>query len=237
MSDPEPRRYQRDRADARPVYGSPGHRCDPLRPRRNPGRDRRPSGADAGSAIASGVALARIADRYAATVVVTGRRATVARRIVGIQKLTYIGNHGFELLLPNAPEPRPAPELGALARRGRRYSPARSIRPSWNGPGCGSRTRVRSSPCTGAAPRRARGRGPGRGHRRGPLSASELVAHRGRKVLELRPPISVDKGSATESLLLGTDATAALYAGDDRTDLDAFRALDRLRAAGAWRRR
>ena len=62
------------------------------------------------------VALARIADRYAATVVVTGRRATVARRIVGVQKLTYIGNHGFELLLPNAPEPRPAPELGALAR-------------------------------------------------------------------------------------------------------------------------
>ncbi len=42
----------------------------------------------------------------------------------------------------------------------------------------------------------------------------------------------MDKGSAIESLLLGTNATAALYAGDDRTDLDAFRALDRMRASG-----
>ncbi len=59
-----------------------------------------------------------------------------------------------------------------------------------------------------------------------------LVVHHGRKVLELRPPVDVDKGSATESLLLGTGATAAMYAGDDRTDLDAFRALDRLRDSG-----
>ena len=65
---------------------------------------------------AARVALARIADRYALTAVVSGRRATVAREIVGLEKLTYIGNHGFELLLPNAPEARSAPELGSRGR-------------------------------------------------------------------------------------------------------------------------
>src|SRR6188472_3505511 len=62
------------------------------------------------------VALARIADRFAVAAVVSGRRATVARGIVGLEKLTYIGNHGFELLAPNASEPRAAPELGPHGR-------------------------------------------------------------------------------------------------------------------------
>ena len=177
------------------------------------------------------VALARIADRYAATVIVTGRRATVARRIVGVQKLTYIGNHGFELLLPNAPEPRPAPELGALGRRAGVFAgtldPSEleraGLRLEDKGPIIALHWRGAPDEhvAAGLADEIA-----------GTAERSELVAHRGRKVLELRPPISVDKGSATESLLLGTAARAALYAGDDRTDLDAFRALDRLRAAG-----
>ena len=59
-----------------------------------------------------------------------------------------------------------------------------------------------------------------------------LVLHRGRMVLELRPGDEVDKGTAIESLLLGSEAAVALYAGDDTTDLDAFAALDRLEASG-----
>lgn len=177
------------------------------------------------------VALARIADRYAATVVVTGRRATVARKIVGIQKLTYIGNHGYELLLPNAPESRPAPELGDLAQRAGVF--AATLDPTEL-----ERAGLRledKGPIVALHWRGARDELAAAGMAEDIAAAAErsgLVAHHGRKVLELRPPLSVDKGSATESLLLGTNATAALYAGDDRTDLDAFRALDRLRAAG-----
>jgi trehalose-phosphatase len=66
----------------------------------------------------------------------------------------------------------------------------------------------------------------------GEARAAGLVLHRGRKVLEVRPSGVVDKGTAIESLLLGSEATAALYAGDDRTDLDAYAALDRLVASG-----
>jgi len=49
----------------------------------------------------------------------------------------------------------------------------------------------------------------------------------GRKVLEIRPSVEADKGTAVVSLLDGVRARLALYAGDDTTDLDAFAGLAR----------
>jgi trehalose 6-phosphate phosphatase len=54
------------------------------------------------------------------------------------------------------------------------------------------------------------------------------VTHWGRKILEVRPPVALNKGLGVAHLLSETDVDVALYAGDDRTDLDAF---DALRAA------
>lgn len=48
----------------------------------------------------------------------------------------------------------------------------------------------------------------------------------GRRALELRPPVAVDKGTATRELAAG--AHAALVIGDDRGDVEAFVALRRL---------
>src|SRR4029079_5188980 len=59
-----------------------------------------------------------------------------------------------------------------------------------------------------------------------------LVVHWGRKVLEARPPVELNKGRGVEHLLEGTDITAAMYVGDDNTDLDAFEALRRLAGEG-----
>ena len=47
-------------------------------------------------------------------------------------------------------------------------------------------------------------------------------------MLEIRPPVRIDKGAGIVSLLRDTDLAAALYVGDDVTDLDAFRGLDEL---------
>ncbi len=183
---------------------------------------------------AARVALARIADRYAIAAVVSGRRATVAREIVGIQKLHYIGNHGFELLLPNSPESRPAPELGPHGREAAGFAARLD-------PGELDRAGLRvedKGPIVALHWRGAADEGAAEQLAERIAAAAEgqgLVIHRGRKVLELRPAGEVNKGTAIESLLLGTGATAALYAGDDRTDLDAFSALDRLAAAGRLR--
>ena len=162
----------------------------------------------------------------------------MAREIVGLEKLTYIGNHGYELLLPNAPEARRRPSSAIRAA-----PPPRSS----------SRALDRSE--LDRAGLRVEDKGPIVAlHWRGAADdggAQDLAAadratagveqgsslHHGRKVLELRPGDDVDKGTAIESLLYGTEAAAALYAGDDRTDLDAFEALDRLRGIRSPRRR
>jgi trehalose-phosphatase len=54
----------------------------------------------------------------------------------------------------------------------------------------------------------------------------------GRKVLELRPVGGGGKDAAVASLLAGEGLDRAAYAGDDRTDLDAFRRLRELRESG-----
>ncbi len=55
-----------------------------------------------------------------------------------------------------------------------------------------------------------------------------LVARFGRKVLEVLPPVDSNKGTAVRQLLGDAGLTRALVAGDDTTDLDAFRAVEAL---------
>ena len=50
-----------------------------------------------------------------------------------------------------------------------------------------------------------------------------FTSHWGRKVLEIRPPVRIDKGAGIINLLRDRDLAVALYVGDDTTDLDAFR--------------
>jgi trehalose 6-phosphate phosphatase len=68
--------------------------------------------------------------------------------------------------------------------------------------------------------------------------ADELAARyeldaplRGRRAVELRPPVPVDKGSAVRDLARGFAVGA--FAGDDAGDLPAFAALQALKAEGA----
>jgi len=68
------------------------------------------------------------------------------------------------------------------------------------------------------------------------VAAEVATAHgleapeRGRMAVEIRPPIRMDKGRVVEAIVAGRDAVA--FAGDDRGDLPAFDALDRLVADG-----
>src|SRR5947209_5920876 len=55
-----------------------------------------------------------------------------------------------------------------------------------------------------------------------------LLTHWGRKVLEIRPPVPIDKGQAVRELLRRTPVRTALFGGDDATDLDVFDVLSDL---------
>jgi trehalose 6-phosphate phosphatase len=57
-----------------------------------------------------------------------------------------------------------------------------------------------------------------------------LLLQPGRRALELRPPLAIDKGDVVERL--ASSCTAACFVGDDAGDIPAFSALDRLAGSG-----
>jgi trehalose 6-phosphate phosphatase len=175
--------------------------------------------------------LAALAGRYGLVGAVSGRQALDARRIVGLEEIAYAGNHGLELLLPGETEPSPDPSLGG--REGDAAAFVAALAPG----------RVED------AGLRVEDKGPIQAlHWRGAAdeAGAEACAHQlaaeagragleprwGRKVLELRPVGGGGKDAAVASLLAAEGLDRAVYAGDDRTDLDAFRRLAELRDAG-----
>lgn len=177
-------------------------------------------------------ALRALAGRYGLVACVSGRRAIEARRLVGIDELTYAGNHGLELLAPRAKEAivDPAPTDGAPTARdfvrgldGASLEDA-GLRLEEKGPI--QALHWRGAADEAVAERRA-------GEIADDARGAGLEPRWGRKVLEIRPASGVDKGTAVERLLSTTRVDRALFAGDDRTDLDAFRTLRSLVAAGS----
>ncbi len=187
--------------------------------------------ADAHVPEATRTLLIEIAKRYRVVGCVSGRRAATARQIVAIGTLAYVGNHGGELLRPGATRPEVDPELATWTARVRSFA-AGALTAELQ------RLRVRSEDKESIAAFHWRGAPDEQAAEaavREIASAAEregFAVHWGRKVLEVRPPVALDKGIGIAMLLRGTPATVAVYVGDDATDLDAFRGLRELTAAG-----
>jgi trehalose 6-phosphate phosphatase len=180
--------------------------------------------ADAHVPEATRALLIEIAGRYGLVGCVSGRPATTARQIVAIGTIAYIGNHGGELLRPRATRPEIDAQLAEWTERmqeftRRVYTPAlQRIRVRHEDKGAITAFHWRGAPdeeLAAAAVREIARR----------AQEEEMVVHWGRKVLEVRPPVALDKGLGIAALLAGSDVEAALYVGDDTTDLDAFRGL------------
>jgi trehalose 6-phosphate phosphatase len=176
--------------------------------------------------------LIEISRRYGVVGCVSGRRASTARQIVAIGTIAYIGNHGGELLRPRATRPEVDPEVAEWTVRVREFA-ARAYTAEHQ------RVRLRSEDKEAIAAFHWRG---APNEQAAAEAAQEIarqaqeegfVVHWGRKVLEVRPPVVLDKGLGIAALLRGTPITAAVYVGDDTTDLDAFRGLRSLVASGA----
>ena len=176
--------------------------------------------------------LIEIARRYRVVGCVSGRRASTARQIVAIGTIAYVGNHGGELLRPGATRPEVDPELADWTARVREFA-ARAYTSEHQ------RLRVRSEDkdtiaafhWRGAPDEEAAAQAVQEIARR--AQEEGFAVHWGRKVLEVRPPVVLDKGLGIAALLRGAEVTAAMYVGDDTTDLDAFRGLRSLVESGA----
>lgn len=176
--------------------------------------------------------LAVLARRYGIVGCVSGRRVAEARRMVGIGGIAYIGNHGFEWSRAQTTEVSVSPRLAGhedeAAELARAWDTAelRGLRLRIEDKGSIQAFHWRGAPDQAAAESKAQ-------EVAAAAQASGLVAHWGRKVLEIRPAVAIDKGTAIAELLAGTETRHALYGGDDRTDLDAFAALRAMRERGA----
>lgn len=174
--------------------------------------------------------LMRLQARYALVVCVSGRRAEDARRVVGIDSLDYVGNHGLERLAPNSSHVETQPAVAAWRDQVRSFATG-SYTPELREAGI----RLEDKDVIWSFHWREAGHGEATPAAVEQVAVSAqkagLVSHWGRKVLEIRPPVPFDKGSGLERLLdEGIDV--AVYVGDDRTDLDAFKRLRELRSAG-----
>lgn len=158
---------------------------------------------------------------------VSGRAAADARRLVGADGAWAVGNHGFERIAPDgttetdaslAPwQAHVAAAAAAIAPHVAGIAGALLENKRWT-----LSVHVRQASADAAA-------------RVGPMLAEVAAAHglvltQGKMVFEIRPPVRVDKGTAAVALvrqLAPQHDAAVLYAGDDRTDEDAFAALRR----------
>jgi trehalose 6-phosphate phosphatase len=176
--------------------------------------------------------LSRLARRYAMVACISGRAATDARRLVGVGGIAYAGSHGAELLEPGASQPRANPEFASWKERVKRFAADRDtpelrrLRVRIEDKGPIAAFHWRDVPDEDEAHQHLKGVA-------GEAEAAGLTTHWARKVLEVRPPVHVDKGQAVRELIRLAGARRALFGGDDTTDLDAFAALGALVDEGA----
>lgn len=164
---------------------------------------------DAGVPEETRTEVERLAARYALVACISGRPAADARHMVGLDGVEYIGVHGLE---SHPGVPRYTAQLARLLETAEwpwRVETKAGVTAAFH---------YREVEDDEAA-----------------VSVEHVVeaaqdlglsVQRGRKVVEVKPPIDADKGTAARDLLLDRGIERALYAGDDTTDLDAFRGLD-----------
>ncbi len=152
--------------------------------------------------------LSRLVSRYLLVACVSGRPGEEAAALVGVLGVRAIGNHGLEL----SPA---ASEIEATISSFRT-----EIGGCWpvEDKTLSLSLHFREAPDEQAALATLRGIADR-------AEAAGLEARWGRKVLEIRPRVDADKGTAVRSLIRESGARLGLYAGDDTTDLDAFRGL------------
>ena len=171
--------------------------------------------------------LWRLSQRYRVVAGVSGRTTEDALRLVGLEEVVYYGNHGFEVLrggeIEIVPEAAPYEEaVKELEMKAREeleplgaFVEEKGITASIHYRNTSSEVGER---CKEFAKRE--------GERLG------LRITTGRGVVEARPPIRADKGTATRKVVEEYKPEKTLFMGDDTTDLDAFRELEALREEG-----
>jgi trehalose 6-phosphate phosphatase len=163
--------------------------------------------------------LSELAHRLPLVAVLSGRPAREVRGLTGIEEIVYLGNHGLEWWEDGTSHLEPSvsqdlAKIRSILEAARRALDLPGLAFENKGATASVHYRLTEDPT------QARNevlvvlndltRGTG------------IRVVEGRRVAELRPPVRVDKGTALSHLLSRYPVRAAVYAGDDVTDVDAF---------------
>ena len=161
-------------------------------------------------------------------VLITGRPPATAQRMADLPGAVYAANHGMTVLIDGREEsPEQVQEF--MARAQRIYDETRGIAEPGvfvevTGPNVAYHFRRASDQDSSLkAIRSAIDASP---------SARGYLVREGRKVVELRPAVPINKGTALVDLVGRLGIKAILCMGDDQTDIDMFRAVSALRMRG-----
>jgi trehalose 6-phosphate phosphatase len=163
--------------------------------------------------------LRQLAAKGVKVALITGRRLSTARRTAGLDDVTYAAQYGLTVWLDGRTETAPGlAEYEALARKAE--DDLRPLSQSVPGVQVVNKESLLVIHYRRAEAPNAR------------EAAQRFQVLEGRKVVELRPPIRADKGTALEMLVGRLGVKGVICLGDDVMDIDMFAALRRLRGQG-----
>ena len=168
--------------------------------------------------------LAELSKKLDLVAVVSGRDVNYLREMIGLESVTYVGNHGLEVWKAGVEEP----EYAVRAPDGLPEDVQRGIK-CIGIPGLYVENKYLSVAVHYRnAPEPATAQ----------VAVSQLLNHlaasrglnirEGKMVLEIGPGAGMNKGAAVDRLAREFRLTAAIALGDDLTDCDAFDAMRRL---------
>ena len=171
--------------------------------------------------------LRRLSERYLLVAGISGRKTEDAFDLVGLADVVYFGNHGFEILREGEVEVVPEvlqylEKVEELENRSREELEPLGAFVEEKG--------ITASVHYRNAPPEVGERSVEFVKREGERLGLRITVGRG--VVEARPPIRADKGTAVRALVEEYGPERAMFIGDDTTDLDAFRELEKLREEG-----
>lgn len=181
-----------------------------------------PSPAEARVSGSCRESLESLAGRLALVAAVSGRSVADARAMIGLDRIVYIGNHGWERWADGSAELLPGVQdyaagiervLGELKRR----LTIDGLDFEYKGPTATVHYRGSSD--------RPAARDVILSALKDLPDAAGLQVAEGKMSIEIRPPIPVSKGTAVIREAEACGLRAVIYLGDDLTDVDVFTAL------------
>jgi trehalose 6-phosphate phosphatase len=167
---------------------------------------------DAGIVEGGREVLASLAERYLVVAVISGRPRDSLVGLVGVSGVRYEGLYGLAAVDSIGPELRKDVEAAAQAVPGAWVEPKGiTLAVHYRHASDTIEARGGLAPVLGGI---------------ATMHGYDLIE--GKMVFELAPAGESRKGGAVKRIVRGTGARAALYAGDDLPDLEAFAALDEL---------